>query len=134
MLPQATSNKTLFEHLFSNLFENQIIYHERVTMLCKVVQYDVTEEGFEIWLTPIKPLMELKSFREVFYNRLVEKGVFTLSSTFKFGDDDSQLYNGKSIGRPYCPFTLWPDKDLVAAVAQMDEAELGPYLNKMLWE
>lgn len=49
-----------------------------------MVEYEITEEGFKVWPTPINALMKLKSYREQFYNRLVEKGAFTLSSAFDF--------------------------------------------------
>ena len=129
---RPTNNKELFENIFTNLFENKIIYHERVTVFCEVDKYEVTEKGFQIWLKPVKPLIKLVGFRERSYSRLVEKKVFSLSSTFEFGN--STLFNGKMIGRPYCPFILWPNKELVEEVSQLNEVELTEKIYNLLWD
>ena len=126
------SDKEVFEYLFNNLFENKIIYHERVTILCGVVSFEVTEKGFEIWLKPLKPLMKLSGVREIFYNRLVEKKIFTLGATFEFGDSKTKLFDGKTIGRPYCPFMLWPIKEIVEKITNLEGEALKEEIKK-LW-
>ncbi len=128
------SDKEVFEYLFNNLFENKIIYHERVTILCEVNRFEVTEKGFEIWLTPLKPLMNLKGFRQIFYNKLVDKKVFSLGATFEFGDSNTKLFDGKMIGRPYCPFMLWPIKEMVEKISSLEGEALKEEISKLYWD
>jgi hypothetical protein len=124
-------DKEVFEYLFNNLFENKIIYHERVTILCEVDRFEVTEKRFEIWLKPLKPLMKLSGFRENFYNRLVEKKIFSLAASFEFGDTSTKLFDGKLIGRPYCPFMLWPLKELVENICKLEGEALKEEISKL---
>lgn len=127
------NDKEIFENLFSNLYENKIIYHERVTVLCEVDRYEVSENDFRIWLKPLKPLMKLKGYRENFYNGLVEKKIFTLSSTFEFGDTGYKLFDGKKIGRPYCPYMLWPIKEIVKDICNSNDKTLDEKVSA-LWD
>ena len=128
------NDKEIFEYLFTNLFENKIIYHEKVTMLCEVDSFEVTEKGFEIWLKPLKPLMKLSGFRENFYNKLVEKKIFSLGATFEFGNSKTKLFDGKTIGRPYCPFMLWPIKEMVEKISKLEGQALNDEVSKLFWD
>ncbi len=125
------SDKEVFEYLFNNLFENKIIYHERVTILCEVDRFEVTEKRFEIWLKPLKPLMKLSGFRENFYNRLLEKKIFSLGASFEFGDTNTRLFDGNKIGRPYCPFMLWPLKEMVENINKLEGEALNEEISKL---
>ncbi len=125
-----TNSKELFESLFSDLYENKVIFHERVTMLCDVVRYEVTDKRFDIWLNWVRPL-----FLGIFEPRFLETHEeIHLSATFEFGPYDWQLYDGHSIGQAYCPFTLWTDKKTVETVCKMSKEELEASLSNILWD
>lgn len=126
---ELPNSKELFESLFSDFFQNRIIYHERVTMLCEVARYEVTEDGFDIWLNWIKPLY-LGIFDPVY---LYTREEIHLGAPYDFGDSFS-LYDGHCIGRPYCPFVLWTDKRLVESVSRMSDEELETNLGDLLWK
>ncbi|MEJ7847043.1 MAG: hypothetical protein WKF92_03025 [Pyrinomonadaceae bacterium] len=123
------NSKELFESLFSDLYQNKVIYRERVTMLCEVVRYEVTDEQFEIWLNWLKPLY-LGPFEPVY---LDTREVIHLGAAFMVDEPAFRLYNGHQISRPYCPFILWTGKETVGAVCKMSDEELETDLHEMLW-
>lgn len=126
---KVPNSKELFESLFSDLYQNKVVYHERVTMLCEVVRYEVTDEQFDIWLNWIKPLY-LGPFHPQF---LDTHEAFHLGAAFMVNKDTLRLYDGHSIGHAYCPFTLWTGKDIVKAVCEMSDEELETNLHDLLW-
>ncbi len=124
------NSKELFESLFSDLYQNKVIYHERVTMLCEVVRYEVTDDQFEISLNWLKPLY-LGPFDPEYLHTRQE---INLGAAFL--DNDKHflpLYDGYRIGRPYCPFILWTGKETVEAVCKMSDEELATNLHDLLW-
>ncbi len=124
------NSKELFESLFSDLYENKVVYHERVTMLCEVIRYEVTEDGFDIWLNWVKPL-----YLSILHPRYLDtREQIHLASAFRVGEDSFRLYDGHSIGRQYCPFTLWTDPETVESVCRMSEEELETDLHTLLWK
>ena len=127
---RLSDSKELFESLFTDLYENKVIYHERVTMLCEVIRYEVTEEGFDVWLNWIKPLY-LGDFYPEYLDTHEE---IHLGAAFVVGNGDFSLYDGHRIGRAYCPFSLWTDKGLVETVAKMSAEELESNLSNLLWK
>lgn len=123
------NSKELFGSLFSDLYENKVIYHERVTMLCEMIRYEVTEDGFDVWLNWVKPL-----YLSVFHPRYLDtREELHLGAAFLAGEDPFPLYDGHRIGRPYCPFTLWTDKQTVETICKMNDEELETDLSKLLW-
>lgn len=130
---QYTNETGQLESLFTNLFDNKVIYHERVTLLCDVDMYRITEGDFRVWLKPVKPLyLGYQNRRERMYKYLVEKKIFSLGSALRA--DYGKLFDGKRIGRPYCPYTLWASKELVERVSKMNDQELDEHLYDMLWD
>ena len=129
MSEKLPNTKELFESLFGDLYENKIIYHERVTMLCEVVSYEVTNEGFDIWLNWIKPLY-LGPFYQEFLDTREE---IHLGAAFLVNEDMFRLYDGHAIRRAYCSFTLWTGKETVEAVCKMSDEKLGTDLHDLLW-
>ena len=123
------NSKELFESLFSDLYENKVIYHERVTMLCEVVRYDVTEEQFDIWLNWLKPLY-LGPFHPAYLDTREE---IHLGAAFQVNEDAFRLYDGHRITHAYCPFTLWTDKETVETACKMSDEELKTNLHELLW-
>jgi hypothetical protein len=124
------SQKEQFDRLFSSLFENKIIYHERITVLCKVNKYEATEDRFEVWLRPLRPLF-LSNFEHM-YHRLLENGEFCLGAVFDF--NGWRLFDGKRIGHPYCPFTLWPTTEVVQRICRLTEPIPAEMVHRLLWE
>lgn len=123
------NSKELFESLFSDLYQNKVIYRERVTMLCEVVRYEVTDEGFEIWLNWLKPL-----YLGPFHPRYLDtREEINLGASFLFNEPAFRLYDGHQITCPYCPFILWTGKETVEAVCKMSDEELKTNLHELLW-
>ena len=123
------NSKELFESLFSDLYQNKVIYRERVTMLCEVLRYEVTDEGFDIWLNWLKPLW-LGPFDPVY---LYTREEIHLAAAFLVNEDMFRLYDGHKITCAYCPFILWTGKETVEAVCKMSDEELETDLHELLW-
>lgn len=123
------NSKELFESLFSDLYQNKVIYHERVTMLCEVVRYEVTNEQFDIWLDWLRPLY-LGPFDPEYLHTREE---IHLGAAFQVNEDAFRLYDGHKIGDPYSPFILWTDKETVKAACNMTDEELKTDLHDLLW-
>ena len=129
------NSKELFESLFSDLYQNKVIYNERVTMLCEVVRYEVTDEGFEIWLNWLKPLY-LGPFHPVYLDTHEEINLgaaFLLEGAFGVDETAFRLYDGHCISRPYGQFILWTGRETVEAVCKMSDEELETNLHDLLW-
>lgn len=123
--------KEELELLFNNLYDGKLIFHERVTILCDLVKYELNSERFNVTLKSIKPL-NMESSRQVkMFNYIDSKPTFSVGSTFEFGD--YKILNNKKIGRPYCPYSIWVDPVLIRKVCNMSEKELKESLSDLLW-
>lgn len=123
--------KEELELLFKNLYEGKLIFHERVTILCDLIKYELNSEGFSVTLKSIKPLNMVSSNQVRIYNYIDSKSTFSVGSTFEFGD--YKILNNKKIGRPYCPYSIWLDPVLVRNVCYMSEQDLKENLSNLLW-
>ena len=122
---------TDYKELFDNLYENKLIYHEKVTILCEVVSYELKEDSFKIELKVVKPLHNEFDYQNRIFNYIISKPTFEVSSPYEFGG--KKVINGKKIGISYCPFTIWADPLLVEKVSKLNDDELHIQLHDLLW-
>ena len=123
--------KNEFELLFNNLFERKLIFHERATSLCELVNYKLKEDRFKVELKFIKLLSKLKPIESDLFVKSKTSKTFTVGSIYEFSN--RKILNNKKIGRPYCPYTIWCDPVFVKTICQMNEYELEKDLWDLLW-
>ncbi len=101
------------ELLKENLFDGLAIYHEKVTLLIKLTQFEIEETRVNFTAQIVKPLDNLITVKNRLYQKLIEKEEFYFSSSYLIkGDEDNPLLKNGKLGRPYCPFSLWLDPEL----------------------
>ena len=123
---------SLFESLFSNLYESKLIYNERGTFICEMLNYKIQETRFVVELKAIKPIIYIKNNSKAAYNEsMICMPSFKLIATYIFGDYN--IYDGKRIGRPYCPFSLWVDKLFVQKIIELDCENNEDEIWNLLW-
>ncbi len=89
----------------------------------------MTDEGFGIWLTWIKPLY-LGPFHPRYLDTCEE---IHLGAAFLVDEPFFRMYDGHKIGGAYSPFILWTGKETVEAVCKMSDEELETDLHELLW-
>ncbi len=128
-------DRQLLEELFSDLYENRIIYHERITILSEVERVEITDSELDVWHRPIRLLYKPDHwFVDGMYERWIS--VAPLRCGAVLGNKDF-LYKYHCNGRlsaPYIPFLLWPHKDLVKKISSMTDEELKTDLQRVLGE
>jgi hypothetical protein len=99
--------------LKESLFDNYAIYHERVTLLIKLTEFDIQDSRVNFKAKIIKPLDKIQAEKSNLYRHMLSKDEISFSASYFFGNDDrSSILKDKKLGRAYCPFTLWLDPEL----------------------
>lgn len=117
--------------LFDNLFENKLIFHERVTILCELMKYELKDDRFSVELKAIKALNNNSEGKNRMYQHIISKPTFTVWSKYTLGD--YKIFDGKKIGMPYCSFDIFGDITIVEKVCQMSDTEIDDNLYSILW-
>jgi hypothetical protein len=110
--------------LKNNLFENKAIYHERIDLLIEFLAFDILETRVNFKAKIIKPLDAAHANKRNVYNYFTEKPFIQFSASYKWTDDENSntdILKGSTLWRPYCPFMLWLDHDLVKFVSEQDD-------------
>jgi hypothetical protein len=123
--------KEKFKILFNKLYDNKVVYHERISILCEVVSFELNEEDFQVELKYVKNLNDLRSYQRNMLNRITSRPSFTVGSSYFF--QGKEILNDNIIGRHYCPYIIWADSDMVKLISEMNDDELRLNLKKILW-
>ncbi len=118
--------------IFNSLYQKKVIFHERITLLCEVVNYDLLHESFNVELKVIQPLGNTRPYKNRMLEKITSKPTFTVGATYQYAGVD--ILQDKKIGRPYCPFTIWADAKLVETVSKLNNEELQKNLQELLWQ
>lgn len=124
--------KEELEVLFNNLFEKKVIFNESFTILCEFVKIDLQGDRFYVELKPIRLLIDIQKKHNNFLNWVKSKPTFIVGSIYLH--QGHKIYNGKEIGRPYCPYTIWTEPTLVEKVSKMSVDELENDIWRLLWD
>jgi hypothetical protein len=126
--------KIEFQKLKDELIDNYAVYHERVTLLIQLTQFEIGEKGVRFKAKIIKPLHKEHAEQNNLYKYMMAKDEISFSASYQFGSEENwPLLSNKRISRPYCPFMLWLDPELTAFVAQ-NEDEITKQIPKyILW-
>jgi hypothetical protein len=123
-----------FESLKNNLTDNLAIYHERITLLIKLTVFEIGKNGVNFKAKILKPLNRTEAEQNILYKHMIEEDEISFSANYQFGTDDkTRLLNGRKVGRPYCPFTLWLDPELAKFVAENEDVITKQIPEYILW-
>lgn len=111
---------------FDNLYENKIIYHERITFLATLTNFIFDDKGFSATVTKehifyMPPTLRRR--KNLLCHKLYS---FEISSTY--GSDISFEESKQKIHGTYLPFTIWSEPSFVKNIeklikeGQLDEA------------
>lgn len=108
--------------LKNNLFNNLAVYHERVTLLIELTEFEILETQVNFKGKIIKPLDFEKVKNSRYYEWVTTTKEISFGSSYLFGEEDTNsLIEGTTIGGAYCPFTLWLDPELAKFVSENDD-------------
>ena len=126
--------KSQLENLKENLYSNHAVYHERVTILIQLTQFDILETRVNFKAKIIKPLNRKHAETNGLYRHMISKDEIEFDASYFFGGVDNPILNGTKLGRPYCPFTLWLDPDLVKFVIENEDDVTRNIPKYILWD
>lgn len=121
ILPTNEEIKRQLEVLKANLPDNLAIYHERATVLIQITQFDILETRVNFKGRVVKPLNKEQAITRPLYHHMLKKGEFSFGAVYLFPPNNAPILTGTKLGRPYCPFTLWLDPDLIQFVRDHDD-------------
>ena len=96
--------------LFKNLYENKVIYHERVTSIIKLENILLTPDLFEA------TVIRLKLFEPISktFERIASVNSWTIGANWAFLTLDKKGYL-----HPYSGWLMWSDPELVRKVEKL---------------
>lgn len=114
--------KNKLEQLKANLYDNYAIYHERVTLLIQLTQFDILETRVNFKAKIIKPLNRQHAEKNRLYHNMMAKDHIEFGASYFFGTDESNpILTDNILGRPYCPFTLSLDPALAKFMLENED-------------
>lgn len=128
---RQVADRALLEELFSGLFRNWIIYHERITVLSEVIKFEISDAQIEFWHKPIRLLSADPCF-DGMYERWTSlphcKAAVGLNlSSLRY------IYDRRRLSMPYVGFVVWPDPEIVEKVSSLANEELITELPRLIW-
>lgn len=123
-----------FQKLKNNLFNNLAVYHERVTLLIELTEFEILKTQVNFKGKIIKPLDFETVKNSRYYEWVTTTKEISIGSSYLFGEKDIYpLIKGTTIGRPYCPFTLWLDPELTKFVLENEDEITKLIPGYILW-
>jgi hypothetical protein len=117
--------------LKNELIGNLAVFHERVTLLVELIEFNILEKNVQFKAKIIKPLDKEHAEKNKLYKYMINKEFISFGASYQFYSNN--LINGKKIGRPYCPFTLWLDPELTEFVKSNDDEITKKIPKFILW-
>lgn len=103
----------MFAPLFENLFEQKVIYHEKIMGIVKLKDVIITPDSFTATAVPHLCINRRNDFDDLFFQ--LEDWTFSAGWDWMLMSDDG------SIGVPYAGWTIWTDPILVERVERLCE-------------
>lgn len=98
------------------------IYHERVTLLVQLTEFDIQENRVDFKARIIKPLNKSHAEKHTAYRFMMSKEEIEFGSIYLIpGNESIPLLKGSFLGRPYSPFLLWLDPELTRFVLEQED-------------
>ena len=131
--PLTIADRQLLEELFANLYQNQIVYHERITILSKVDRVEITDNELQVWHRPIRLLFKPDArVVDDMYERWLNIGLLNCGASLGLEKFPYHYHHNGRLSGPYRTFLLWPHKELVKQISLMTDEELKTDLRKAL--
>lgn len=111
-----------FQKLKINLFNNLAVYHERVTLLIELTEFEILKTQVNFKAKIIKPLDFETVKNSRYYEWVTTAKEISFGTSYLFGEKD--IYpplKGTKVGRAYCPFQLWLDPELTKFVLENED-------------
>lgn len=125
------ADRALLEHLFSNLYNNTFIYHERITILSEVVRYEVTDEKFTLIHRPVK-LLRADQMCEGMYERWLTYGDLEYGAAVA-NLNHPYIYTHGRLSITYGAGKIWPGAKRVEYISNMSDDDLATDFNHVMW-
>lgn len=123
-----------FQKLKNNLFNNLAIYHERVTLLIELTQFEILETQVNFKGKIIKPLDFERVRNSRFYEWVTTAKEISLGTSYLWGEEDKNPpLEGTTVGGAYSPFQLWLDPELTKFVLENDDEITKLIPSYILW-
>lgn len=126
--------KNQLEILKENLHDNLAVYHERVTILIQLTQFEILETRVNFKAKINKPLNRIHAEKNRLFQYMILKDEISFGASYFSDGMDNPILNVSKLGRPYCPFTLWTDPDLVKFVIESDDEITKKIPHLILWD
>ncbi len=112
-----------YAHIFENLYQNKIVYHERYTRIVRLENLEVTDEYFEA--KAIQEKVILTAYQKSQYRKFntLEK-ILNQHKEWTFRGNWGVAIiseNPLSISQPYASFKIWTEPDLVMYIEKLIE-------------
>jgi hypothetical protein len=108
--------------LKENMHDNYAIYHERSTFLVQLTKFEIGDLGVKFKAKLIKPLDSKHAEKTRLNAYYLSKTEFTFGSSYLFPyQENSSILKGDKLIRPYCPYILWLNPELVKFVIENDD-------------
>ncbi|GEM_PF-2795431 len=124
-------NTEFCDKIFGNLFDNKIVFHERITLFCTVVECTVINNRLNLKLKVIEPVIEIPDYANPMYQMLKSKDYFEVGTNMdviKFLELDKQ-----KLSAPYCSFSIWANYETVKKVTKLKAEGKEKEIAAILW-
>jgi len=122
----------LCDSLFSDLYENKIIYHSKVTLLCELLNYDLADNLLTINFKVIEPLIKVKPYQRGLYEKLKQKEQVQAKArlTFNYNHIDIEKRKLTAFGS----FNIWTKFELVKTICELKIDNNEQEIFDKIWE
>lgn len=118
------SEKESFEHLFSDLYKNRFASREIAFYLWELVRYEVQDDRFFVWATPLKVITSLNrsapGTNESMLDHLKSQAPLKLGCAFKIGDRSSLMPHKQVWGYG---LSFWFDRELIKNICHLTDED-----------
>lgn len=128
------------DEFFENLYENKIIYHERVTLLCTLLNYDYVNDVLKVEFKVDEPVLRIKPYLKHFYEGLKQKEKIQVAVkspiTSVKGETSSsynRIYNDRRKLVSFGSFSIWTGFDLVREIHDLKQKNEEQKIFEKLW-
>lgn len=130
----ALANYNEIKDNLDNLYQNKLIYHERITMIAELKRYVLTDDYIQIEIKALEPLCNMeRPNNKRLYELMQSKSIIKLGTTLKEIEGIARPIKNWKIGRNYCPFILWTHPQIVKQIIEATGENRSMLANNLKW-
>lgn len=123
-----------FQKLKNSLFNNFAVYHERVTLLIELTEFEILKTRVNFKGKIIKPLDFEKVKNSRYYEWVTTTKEISFGTSYLFDEEDTHsCLEGTTVGGVYSPFQLWLDPKLTKFVLENEDKITKQIPSYILW-